>query len=96
MSAKKPRKRKATKKKAQEKAKGELQDEDLEKVSGGVFAAATKQASTQAAAFPDASSGKTSMPYPSFDTSSDDSDSSSSSSDDSSSSGSSSSSKGST
>ena len=95
MSKKKPGKGKTTKQKAQEKAAGELQDEDLEKVSGGAFDSATKQASTQAA-FPDASGWKTSTPYPSIDASSDDSDSSSSSSDDSSSSDGSSSSKGST
>lgn len=96
MSAKKHKKRKAATEKARDKAKGALQDQDLEKVSGGAFGAVTKQASAQAASPDGASSWKSSMPYPSIDTSSDDSDSSSDSSDESSSSGSSSSSAKST
>ncbi len=95
MSKKKPKKMKVPKKKTDDKARDTLQDEDLEQVSGGAFTAVTKQTSTQAAS-PDVSGWKTSMPYPSIDTSSDDSDSSSDSSDESSSSGSSSSSEGST
>jgi hypothetical protein len=92
MSKKKPKKMKVPKKKTQDKAKDALQDEDLEEMSGGAFAAATKQASGQLAA-PDVSGLKTSVPYPSIDEFPDDSDSSSDSSDESSSSGSSSSSK---
>lgn len=96
MSAKKRKQTKSTTDKAGDKVKNALRDQDLEQVSGGAFGAVTKQASAQAAS-PDAASGwKSSMPYPSIDTSSDDSDSSSDSSDDSSSSGSSSSSAKST
>jgi hypothetical protein len=95
MSKKKPKKMKVPKKKTEDKAKDALQDEDLEKVSGGALEVAHKKASSQTA-FPDTKQKGWTPPVPYPNTEADDSDSSSDSSDESSSSGSSSSSAGST